>query len=141
MYLSADTLYSFEDTVVNDSSDTSTYRIFKAFHKVLLHQGDMQGACDSIYYSYEDSILKMYTDPIIWMEETQMVADTILLHIKKEELKNIDLKTKAFIINYADSTLYNQIKGKNNKSLRLSIWTMKSNHLYIQPLHSNSCHF
>ena len=51
-FLTADTLYSI--------TDTAGKRIIKTFHDARFYKSDMQGACDSLIYHTEDSIIYLY---------------------------------------------------------------------------------
>jgi len=105
LFLRADTLISFVDS--ND------FRIFHAHYQVRIYKNDLQGYCDSIYYSYEDSLFRMYYDPVLWSEVNQMTADTITMQMSNNEPKQINMYNNAFMVSRSDSLLYNQIKGKN----------------------------
>lgn len=76
LFLNADTLKC------RNKSDDDTTKNFFAYHKVRMFMHDMQGVCDSMFYSFEDSTFKMFYNPIMWTDNIQMSGDTILLKIK-----------------------------------------------------------
>jgi lipopolysaccharide assembly outer membrane protein LptD (OstA) len=107
LFVSADTLKS--QTV----SRTDTTRVFFAYHKVKMFMKDMQGTCDSLYYSFLDSTFRMYYSPVLWSAETQMSADTILLTTKNGQAEKMNLYNAGFIIAPSGKKYYDQIKGIN----------------------------
>ena len=108
LYLHADTLFSHFDT-------TGTFRIIHAYPHAQFYKTDMQGKCDSLLFSDEDSTIRMYYDPILWSEANQITADFIQIFRKKGEIDRMTMDNKAFIISLEDSLgqfkKYNQIKG------------------------------
>ena len=73
-----DTLFLHGDTLKMTTVD-SLYREVKAYYGVRFYRTDMQGVCDSMQFNTRDSILYMYTDPIVWNEQYQIYGDTILI--------------------------------------------------------------
>jgi lipopolysaccharide export system protein LptA len=108
LFLHADTISSVS---IIDSIDT--YRILKAFHKVKMFRSDFQGRCDSMVYNTRDSIVTMFTEPIMWSEGSQMTALKVEVYIEKEKIDRFKLINTAFIVSQEEDTaIYNQIKGK-----------------------------
>lgn len=106
MFVTADTLYSYKDTVGN-------FRSLFAYHHVKIFKSDLQGDCDSIAFSYRDSIFRMFGQPILWVDDNQLSADTMNMYLRGNELDKMELLQTALAINESDSGLYNQIQGKN----------------------------
>jgi hypothetical protein len=73
----------------------------------------MQGACDSMKYSFADSTFRMYYKPVLWADTTQMTADTIFLTVKNKKADKMYLLNSAFIIMPSSKKFYDQVKGKN----------------------------
>lgn len=113
LYLSADTLISYKE-YINDSTGqiTDSVKIFYGHKNVKTIQGSMSGICDSIYFSGQDSIFKLFYDPYLWMDSTQMHADTVLMYMENEKIVKIELRQNALIIQESDPGVYNQIKGR-----------------------------
>ena len=88
-------------------------RTMFAYHKVKFFQHQIQGRCDSLKYSYRDSTMHLYTDPILWSTDNQLTAERIELTTGNGEMKLLKLFTSAFILSKEDSIRFNQIKGKN----------------------------
>ncbi len=107
-----DTLHAHADTFhIVPLGDTS--RLVKAYHKVKFYRHDLQGRCDSLLFDFRDSIGTMYHAPILWGQGNQMTAKEIKLYTRNQSLYKTDLIEAAFVINpEADSTGYNQVKGK-----------------------------
>ncbi|WP_423146999.1 OstA-like protein [Rubrolithibacter danxiaensis] len=97
----------------NAVDDTAKTRIIMAYHKVKIFKSDLQAKADSAFYSYTDSTIRCYRNPIIWTQGSQLSADTVYLQLKNRKLDNMLLQNNGFIVNTEkDSTKFNQIKGK-----------------------------
>jgi len=93
--------------------DTVKTRIINAYHKVKIFKSDLQSRSDSAFYSYADSIIRCYINPIIWTQGTQLTADTIFLQMKNQKLDNMLLQNNGLIVSAeGDSSRFNQVKGK-----------------------------
>ncbi len=108
LYIAADTLLAYIDT-----TDSADYRVLIGYHDVLIFRDNMQGKCDSLSYSYKDSVIRFYKSPILWIDSSQMTADTIAILFKNQKAHRLDLIRSAFIVNLEDTGLYNQIRGKD----------------------------
>ncbi|MEF8983826.1 MAG: OstA-like protein [Bacteroidales bacterium] len=105
LYLHADTLKSHYDT-------TGEYRIFKAYYQAKIYKSNLQGKCDSLYYSLKDSIIRMYTDPVIWTDSSQVTAEFIEIFTENNRVSKFILHDAAFMISREAEDRFNQIKGK-----------------------------
>jgi len=121
-YEDEDTTYIHGDTVFL-LSDSLGARIVHAYYKVQIFKSDFQGRCDSLTYSESDSITRMYYDPILWAEDSQITADTIELFMKNNKADRINMLDKSLIVMKEDSIRFSQISGNN------MIATMKNNEL------------
>ena len=99
-----------------------------AYNKVKFFKTDFQGKCDSLSYSFTDSIVEMYDRPVLWSDEFQITADSLQFLVHKGKISRMFLKPNPMIIAQEDSLDYNQIKGKNmtayftnNKMRRMDI--------------------
>lgn len=117
LFLSADTLLSYtqqqpkknEKTAQNDSISN-----FYAYKNVVIFKSDMQGVCDSLAYSAADSLFSLFGSPILWLDSTQLNADTLRLHTTaNNKPRLIELLRNAYIGNMVEPNVYNQVKGKN----------------------------
>jgi lipopolysaccharide export system protein LptA len=124
LFLHADTITS---VTVSDSSLLS-YRLMKAFHGCRIYSKGLQSKCDSLSYSFQDSVIRMYTSPVIWSEENQLTADSMAIFSKNRQTDRLELYTTAFVTSKIDTIRFNQIKGrsltgyfKNNKLYKIDI--------------------
>ncbi|PIP53962.1 MAG: organic solvent tolerance protein OstA [Bacteroidetes bacterium CG23_combo_of_CG06-09_8_20_14_all_32_9] len=110
-----DSLFLHADTLrTNTLTDSiGIYKLTKAYNHVKLFKTDMQGSCDSLTYSFRDSIIKLFNMPVMWSEVHQLTAKIIEIHTKNNEADYIVLQDAAFIISQEDTIRFNQIKGKN----------------------------
>ncbi|MDB5061829.1 MAG: hypothetical protein JWP67_1672 [Mucilaginibacter sp.] len=98
-------------------SDTARVRIVIAHHNAKLFKSDLQAKADSMFYSYSDSTLRCYVEPIIWTQGSQLSGDTVYMQMRNKKLDNLDMFPSALIVNIEkkDSTHFNQIAGKRMK--------------------------
>lgn len=97
------------DTIISFTIDT--FKIITAFHKAQIFKKDLQTRSDSLSYSTQDSIIKLYGNPIIWSDNQQISADYIELLTENNNPTEMFLKNSAFIALKDDSIRYNQIEG------------------------------
>ncbi len=102
--------------VIADSTlkDTTKIRIVMAYHHAKIFKSDLQAKSDSMFFSYGDSTVRCYIDPMIWTQGSQLSGDTIYLQLKNKKLDNMLLQHNSFIVNTndGDSTYFNQVRGK-----------------------------
>ena len=108
LFLHGDTLLSIVDTLIDR-------RILFAHHRVKFFKTDMRGKCDSLVYSYVDSTIRLFQDPLIWSDENQLTADTTYIQMRNQKVDRLFMNRNAMIISEEDSALayYNQIKGRS----------------------------
>lgn len=106
LFLHADTLLSILDTLIDR-------RILFAFHHAKFFKPDMRGKCDSLVYSYADSTIRMYRDPILWSDENQLTADSMWIQNQNGKIDRLYMKENSLIISEEDSAMFNQIKGRD----------------------------
>jgi len=105
LFLHADTLLSIVDTLIDR-------RILFAFHHAKFFKTDMRGKCDSLVYSYADSTIRLYRDPILWSDENQLTADSMWIQNRNGKIDKLYMKENSMIISEEDSAMFNQIKGR-----------------------------
>ncbi len=117
VFITADTLYSGPiakrnkvDSAAQPTTD-STLRFFKAFHQVRIFSDSLQAACDSMYYSYEDSVFRLYQEPVVWSAGSQITGDTILLHTKSKKAERLDVFENSMLVQRLAPEVYNQVKS------------------------------
>jgi hypothetical protein len=95
------------------STIDSVYRELKAYYGVRFYRIDMQGVCDSMLFNTRDSILYMYSEPVIWNENYQLYGDTILVYMNDSTIDRAHIIQFAFATQYLDTTYYNQLRGND----------------------------
>lgn len=112
MMFENDSLYLHADTLLSVFDSTQTHRTLYAFHKVKFFKNDMQGKCDSLVYTMQDSLIRLYYDPVLWSDENQLTADYIEIKMHDGKAEKLEMINTSFIITQEDSVKFNQIKGK-----------------------------
>jgi lipopolysaccharide export system protein LptA len=129
IYITADTLFSarltdlygkkdsvFTDTlkgikVINTNEKDSTNRYFEAFRNVKIFSDSIQSVCDSMFYSFHDSVFRLYQHPVVWSNENQITGDTILLYTKNKKADKIQVYNNSFLVNQLQPGVFDQIKA------------------------------
>lgn len=106
LFIRADTLYSIE----NKSDST---RKLIADSNVYLFRKDFQAICDSLTFATTDSVIRFFRDPVLWSDNSQLIADTITSYLVNNKINRMLLRSNAFVIS-KDTALvqYNQVKGR-----------------------------
>jgi lipopolysaccharide export system protein LptA len=129
IYITADTLFSarltdlygtkdslVKDTlkgtqVVNVNKKDSTNRYLEAYRNVRIFSDSLQAVSDSLFYSFRDSVFRLYQDPIVWSKESQISGDTLLLFTKNKKADRVKAFENSFLANQLEPGVYNQVKA------------------------------
>ena len=125
-----DSIYIHADTLLSEV-DTNGYKLLKAYYRVKMFKSNLQGKCDSMSYSFADSVIRLYNDPVLWSEENQLTSEYMEIRTKKQRIDQLHLMRLAFIISEEDTVKYNQIKGKT------MVCFFKDNELYKVEVNGN----
>ena len=106
LFLHSDTLYVYMDTV----TEKLTHAL--AYYNVRFFRNDLQGKCDSLCFTVNDSTARMRGTPVIWAEKSQLQGDSINIVVANETIDSVLLYPNGFIIQQDTIEGYNQIKGK-----------------------------
>ena len=106
MYIHSDTLWMYFDK-------KRQAKKMLAYHNVRFFREDMQGICDSLAYSMNDSTIRLYTDPVMWSGENQLTADSIHVVVSGNQLDSLVMFNTAFIVSLDTLENYNQIRGRD----------------------------
>jgi hypothetical protein len=100
----------------------------KAFHGCRIFSNGLQAKCDSLSYSFQDSVIRLYTAPVLWSDENQLTADSMAVFTKDSQTDRLELYSSAFVASQIDTIRFNQIKGraltglfKNNELYKIEI--------------------
>lgn len=125
-YSGKDTFYLHADTLLGQQD--SIYDTFRAFYNVRTYRTDLQGLCDSAFYSTRDSVLQLFGNPILWANNQQISGQQIRLYTKNQQADYMEVEGLALLASKEDSSLYNQSSGReliayfeNNKVRRVVI--------------------
>ncbi len=129
-YIAADTLfsglrkydsatmknYTKVDTVNNQQIFTNTpqdsIRYVLGYNHVRIYNDSAQAVSDSMYYSTEDSVFRMFRNPVFWKEKNQVKGDTMYLFTEKQQPKRLYVFNNSIIINRQNPAMYNQAGGR-----------------------------
>jgi lipopolysaccharide export system protein LptA len=100
-----------KDTTINISKDT-VIRYFQAFHHVRIFSDSIQAVCDSLFYTSEDSVFRMYTEPLVFSNKSQIAGDTIFLYTKNKKAHRVFVFDKGIIVNSLGNNMFNQVGGR-----------------------------
>ncbi|MDD6766506.1 MAG: OstA-like protein [bacterium] len=114
-YSQGDTLYLHADTLQMETVDPDTREV-KAFHGVRFFRSDLQGVCDSMLFNTRDSVLYLFSEPVVWNEQYQLYGDTILIYLNDSTIDFAHVRQFAFAIQQVDSVSFNQLKGTDLKA-------------------------
>ncbi|HSF56110.1 MAG TPA: OstA-like protein [Algoriphagus sp.] len=111
-YFEADTLFMTADTLISHDSEADTAKYLLAFRSIKLTKTDLAGVADSLVYNYSDSSIRLFQDPVMWNQKSQISADSMIFYIANEELDRVFMKDKAFAIMTDTLLNFNQMKGR-----------------------------
>ena len=93
------------------SKTDSTDRYFEAFYHVRIFSDSVQAVSDSMFYSFKDSVFRLYKDPVVWSKENQVTGDTILLFTKNKKADRFKVFDNSFLVNKVQGDFFNQVKS------------------------------
>jgi len=126
-----DTLYLSADTLIS-SNEADSLSFISAIKDVRIFKNDLQAICDSLYYSDQDSLFRLFQDPVCWSDTTQFSGDTITIKLTDNKVSDIIADKNGFIITHDSGDFYNQIKGKKIHSY------LDSNELKLMVIKGNA---
>ena len=95
-----------------EPTGTDTIRYFLGFSHVRIYNDSLQAISDSMYYSTQDSVFRMFKEPAFWNGKSQVTGDTIHLYTENQKAKRLNVFNDALIVNEQAKDLYNQVGGK-----------------------------
>jgi len=129
LYIHADTLFAFKDSVGDFSS-------ILGYYGVQFFKTDIQGKCDSLSYHKSKGNMELFKDPIVWAKgRSELKGDFINVLFKEDSIvEQMNVIGNATVLLEVDSgKYYNQIGGKDIKAMFLN------NEIYRTDVKGNAC--
>ncbi|MEO6960326.1 MAG: OstA-like protein [Puia sp.] len=127
VYIRADTLFSgvIPDSVLKQvdsvqdmpilktarNPNDSTLRFLKAYHHVRIFSDSLQAVADSLYYSGQDSIFRLFYDPVAWAGGYQVSGDTLFMYTKNKKPERLYVFENGLVVGKVGAYMFNQVKG------------------------------
>lgn len=115
-YSQGDTIYMHADTMKLKTyypRTDSAFREMFAYNKVRIFRKDVQGVCDSLFFSSKDTCLHMYKNPVLWHEGQQILGEEIQAFFNDSTISKAHVIDQALSVERKDSVHYNQVSGKD----------------------------
>jgi hypothetical protein len=111
-----DSLPAKDSIVLRDSAkqkqDSAKDRFVEAYYNVRIFSDSLQSIGDSLFYSSEDSVFRLFKDPVVWSQQSQISGDTIYLYTLNKKPKRVYVFENAISVQKVGADYYNQIKGR-----------------------------
>lgn len=93
--------------------DSTHDKFIEAFYHVKIYSDSLQAVGDSLFYSMQDSVFRLFKEPIAWAKDNQISGDTIYLFLQNKKPERLLVFESAMALSKADSAtnFYNQMKG------------------------------
>jgi lipopolysaccharide export system protein LptA len=96
----------------------STLKYFEAYKNVKIFSDSLQAVGDSLFFSGQDSVFRLFDNPLLWAQENQISGDTIYLFLKNKKPERLYVFENALSISKVDSSNYfNQVRGNSINAL------------------------
>ena len=109
----------------------SVYRLVKAYRNVKMFRSDAQMICDSLVSNSQDSIIRLYIEPVMWNQANQLAAEQVDVYTSNSQLQKAEFVGNPIMIAEVDTTYYNQVAGKTMTAL------FKDNEIYRNDVEGN----
>jgi lipopolysaccharide export system protein LptA len=95
------------------NEDSTHDKFIEAFYHVKIYSDSLQAVGDSLFYSMQDSVFRLFKEPIAWSKDNQISGDTIYLYLQNKKPERLLVFENAMALSKADSSsnFYNQMKG------------------------------
>ena len=118
-YSQGDSLFVHGDTLRLETYNLNTdsvYHNIKAYKKVRVYRSDIQASCDSLVFNSLDSCLTLYTEPVIWNENQQLLGEEIRIYMNDSTIDWVHIENQALAVEKIDTIHYNQVSGHEIKA-------------------------
>lgn len=112
IYLPGKVVSATVDPKTTNVNKDTAIRYFIAFHNVRIFNDSLQSVGDSLYYSSEDSIFRLFKNPLVFSNHSQIAGDTIYIFTKNKQADRVYVFENGIIINKLNNRMYNQIAGR-----------------------------
>lgn len=109
---SAQTGIKIDSLLNNRSPANDSIRYFIGFHNVKIYNDSLQAVSDSLFYSTEDSVFRLFQQPVVWNGQSQLTGDTMYLFTKNNQPEKLLVFNNAMVINKDEENIYNQAIGR-----------------------------
>ena len=125
-----------EDTIateeeVDSIAADSVYRLIRAYRGVKMFRKDAQMVCDSLSSSSQDSVVRMYIDPVLWNGSNQLAATEMQLFTRNQQIERAEFLENPIMVGEVDGHYFNQVTGKK------MIAFFRDNELYRDDVEGN----
>lgn len=100
---------------IEDSLGTAS--IFQAEDDVRVLSNDFQANSNFLKFHSRDSTLTLMQNPLMWVDSSQFMADSIVIDMLNDEPSILHLYQNALIISESFPTVFDQIKGRE-----ITVW-------------------
>lgn len=90
--------------------------IVSAWPRVRIFRSDLQGLCDSLVFTQNDSIVRMFHHPVVWSEDKQIFGNLVVLHVNDTTIESATLPDFGFMAQQIEGQHFNQLSGKSMKA-------------------------
>lgn len=112
-YKDQDTSYLKADTIYLQLDSLDNVQLILAYFDVEFASNDYLAVCDSLSNSKADSLTKLFGQPILWSENTQMTGEYMEVLQDSTAIKVAKVEGKALSISEVEPDLYyNQVSGR-----------------------------
>jgi lipopolysaccharide export system protein LptA len=98
-------------TIDLNKIDSSSDRFFEAYAHVKIFSDSMQAVGDSLFYSAQDSVFRLFKNPVAWAQDNQITGDTIYLYMQNKKPERLYVFENAMAISKENENYFNQVRG------------------------------
>lgn len=114
MVENGDSLFISGDTMVMTYDTVRHIRQLFVYHGVRFFREGIQGKCDSLVYSHPDTLMRLFREPMVWLQGYQIDGDTINVWFSNNKPYKVLIYENAFVTTPVSERqhYYNQVKGR-----------------------------
>lgn len=98
---------------IPESFRIDTTNVADIWPRVRFFRSDMQGVCDSMRVTGNDTTMRMFIHPVVWSEQRQIFGNLIELHLNDSTIDQARLPNSGFMSQKMVDDYYNQLSGKS----------------------------